>query len=480
MKQIAKRSEQNSLLFLKSAFTEEGSFRSVSETIEWLTEQNSAVHVDIRKTTFDQMSGWTFDDVTDNIRHESGKFFSIDGIHVRTNWGSVPEWEQPIINQPEIGYLGIITHEFNGVLHFLMQAKIEPGNVNYVQLSPTLQATKSNYTQVHKGKKPLYLEFFRDVKPEQILLDQLQSEQGARFLKKRNRNIIIKLEEEIPAYDNFIWLTLGQIKKLISHNNLVNMDSRTVISGIPFGSYEPAVVDFFNSIGNTGKSSDISHAFLKSALSVSGSIHSTDEIMAFLTRWKCDLELEIRKIPLTRISGWEIHDHEIRHKEDKYFKVIPVEVEIGNREVVRWNQPMVEPAQEGLVAFICREINGILHFAVQAKLECGNFDVIEFAPTVQCLTGNYIHSLEGKLPFLDYILNCPKDEVIFDSFQSEEGGRFYREQNRNMIVICNESFPIDLPPNYIWMTLNQLYDFLKYNNFLNIQARSLISAISFI
>ena len=32
-------------------------------------------------------------------------------------------WKQPIINQPEIG-LGFITKEFNGILHFLVQAKV--------------------------------------------------------------------------------------------------------------------------------------------------------------------------------------------------------------------------------------------------------------------------------------------------------------------------------------------------------------------
>ena len=41
---------------------------------------------------------------------------------------------------------------------------------------------------------------------EDILLDQLQSEQGGRFLKKRNRNIIITVDEEIEymkKYENF-------------------------------------------------------------------------------------------------------------------------------------------------------------------------------------------------------------------------------------------------------------------------------------
>jgi oxidase EvaA len=159
--------------------------------------------------------------------------------------------------------------------------------------------------------------------------------------------------------------------------------------------------------------------------------------------------------------------------------VIAVDVEIGNREVTKWCQPMITPAQEGLCAFVCKEINGILHFAVQAKLECGNHDIIEFAPTVQCLTGNYKFTPKGSLPFLEYVLAAPVENIYFDTLQSEEGGRFFREQNRNMIVIAGGEVPDELPENFIWMTLNQLNTFLKFNNYLNIQARSLIAAISF-
>ena len=88
-----------------------------------------------------------------------------------------------------------------------MQAKIEPGNINAVQLSPTLQATKSNYTQVHKGNLPNYLEYFLDDRTDvTVLLDQLQSEQGARFFKKRNRNIIIEVTSDIEVKEDFCWL----------------------------------------------------------------------------------------------------------------------------------------------------------------------------------------------------------------------------------------------------------------------------------
>lgn len=466
--------------FLKSSFSKEGSHISTRETIDWLKKQNDAVKVRIDKTKLTELDGWAFDEKRKSIRHESGKFFTIDGINVKTNWGGVPEWDQPIINQAEIGYLGFIVREFDGILHFLIQAKIEPGNVNYVQLSPTLQATRSNYTRVHKGKKPLYLEYFQNAKPSQILLDQLQSEQGARFLKKRNRNIIIKVEEEIEVYDNFIWLTLAQIKELTTHDNLVNMDTRTVISGIPFGTHNESVIDFFDFLGYDINDSEIERKFLKSALSKDSSLNSVEEIITFLTHLKSIYDLEVIKKPLSDLNDWEIGEMEIYHRDQKYFKVIGVKVEIGNREVVKWCQPMVEPAQEGLCAFVCKEINGVLHFAVQAKLESGNHDIIEFAPTVQCLTGNYRESKKSALPFLDYLLNAKKEQVFFDALLSEEGGRFYREQNRNMIIIAGDEIPIELPDRYIWMTLNQLHTFLKFNNFLNIQARSLISAISFI
>jgi oxidase EvaA len=465
--------------FLKSAFSFDNPYLSTKEAIRWIQDQNKKVHVDVKRIDFETMNLWSFDAESNKIKHQTGKFFSIDGIHVKTNWGEVKEWSQPIINQPEIGYLGFITKEFNGVLHFLMQAKIEPGNVNNVQLSPTLQATKSNYTRAHKGKSPAYLEYFVNATPDQILLDQLQSEQGARFLRKRNRNIIIKIEEEVTLLDNFIWLTLAQIKVLMKHDNLVNMDTRTVISGIPYGDYSQAEIDLFAFFDSKNNTQTIEKKLLKSTLLKEVALHSLDNIHSFITHQKCKYELEVNKIPLSSVQNWIIEKDCIRHQDNKFFKIIAVEVSISNREVVRWTQPMVEPSQEGLCAFVCKEIKGVLHFAVQTKLECGNFDIIEFAPTVQCLTGSYKTEQSTKLPFLTYVLNATKEQIIFDTLQSEEGGRFYKEQNRNMLVLAGDEVPIELPDNYIWMTANQLQTFIQFNNYINIQARTLLAAISF-
>ena len=456
--------------FLESALTTNNLYNSTEQVMVWLKEQNEKITVNVNQVEFDRLKGWHFD-IGMNLRHDSGRFFSIEGIEVETNWSAISKWQQPIINQPEIGYLGIITKEIHGMLYFLLQAKVEPGNVNNVQLSPTLQATKSNYSQVHNGNKPLYLEYFQKAKKEQILLDQLQSEQGARFLKKRNRNIIIKVDEDIPVYDNFIWLTLGQIKKLAQFDNLVNMDTRTVISGIPlFAGIEDVLVLTSHENYESG--------MMQSLLCHKNAIYSKTEILSWLTNLKSQYELRVNRIPLKDVDCWVIDKDVIHHEQNKYFSVIAAEVSISNREVKTWYQPLVKPSQQGLVAFLVKKINGVYHFLVQAKLECGNFDILEIAPTVQCLTGSY--SVQDDLPFLHYVLNAKKEQIRIDTLQSEEGGRFYREQNRNMIIEVNVDFDEDVPSNYTWMTLNQLVTFLEFNNYLNIQARSLISIINFI
>lgn len=475
-----KNIQDTQLDFLVSAMSH-GNFQTTDQILGWMKSQNEEVVSNIMQIPISELRGWSYRD--DRIRHNSGKFFSIDGIHIRTNYLNTPEWDQPIINQPEIGFLGFIVKKFNGVLHFLLQAKIEPGNLNIVQLSPTLQATRSNYTRVHGGKAPTYLEYFNGEKDVLILVDQLQSEQGARFLHKRNRNIIVEVgeDEELEVKEGYIWASLGQIKELLRYPNVVNMDSRTVISCINFGSYSEHSLRLLDAVKRmNGIHSSKPDSFLYSVLSGDNHLNELQDIIQWITSLKFKYELDVTPLGISEMKNWIYDGKTIHHESGKYFDVMGCRVEIGNREVVSWDQPMVRSAQEGLMGFIVKKINGIYHFLVQAKLESGNFDIVEMAPTVQCLTGNYRKGKnEYTIPYLEQILNAPKDKIWYSSYQSEEGGRFFQEQNLNIIVEVGEEFPIEVEENYCWLTLNQMLSFVTYNNYLNIAARSLLSAISF-
>ena len=457
-------------MIIRSLLTENNAFNSTKELKEWIEQRNREVTVKVEQIPFSELKKW-YSKEDGSVHHESGRFFSIVGIDVQTDYGTNKHWRQPIINQPEVGYLGILTKEIDGVLYCLMQAKIEPGNVNCVQISPTLQATKSNYSRVHSGKAPNYLEYFVNVKPENVILDQLQSEQGARFLRKRNRNIIIKVDEDVEVLPDFRWMTLGQIKELMHYDNLVNMDTRTVLSGLKISDYV-SPLDDLSPMSEYGKgwllSSTTNHSYI-----------STRDHLSWLTGLKAKYDLQVTPCAINDMPGWIKNDMEIVRPDGKYFKIIGVNVTISNREIASWCQPLVQPMQEGLCAFIVKKINGVYHFLVQAKLECGNFDVMELAPTVQMLTGN-MHQPDSVVPdFAEFVLNVSKEHIIIDALQSEEGGRFYHEQNRNLLIEVGDEFPLEVPERYTWMTLNQMYEFLRFNNYLNIQARSILSALNY-
>ena len=184
---------------------------SFKEILRWLEERKNSQLVRIELISLEECHPWYYETAEGVIRNRDGSFFRISGMETENERGG--RISQPVILQPEIGYLGIVCRKIYGTWHFLMQAKIEPGNINYVQISPTLQATKSNFTRRHGGKEPPYLRLFREMRREDILVDQIQSEQSSRFQGKRNRNVIIRTEEDVQELPSHRWMTLGQIRE---------------------------------------------------------------------------------------------------------------------------------------------------------------------------------------------------------------------------------------------------------------------------
>ncbi len=113
------------------------SLHTMEELQEWLDDRYRNHSASVKLISLDECKPWYYDEDSGQIRNEKGTFFRISGIRQYIN-GEVTA-EQPIIIQNEIGFLGILTCKIDGIWYYLMQAKIEPGNVNVVQISPTLQ-----------------------------------------------------------------------------------------------------------------------------------------------------------------------------------------------------------------------------------------------------------------------------------------------------------------------------------------------------
>ena len=220
---------------------------------------------------------------------------------------------------------------------------------------------------------------------------------------------------------------------------------------------------------------DMVFKLMESVHGNSNSLNSINFLLRQISRAKFEHELDSQLIPLNNVNDWRRSPSDISHVDGKFFSVIGVRVSASNREVCSWDQPIIRQVDPGIIGFVIRDINNVTHFLVQLKMESGNMDLLELAATVQCITGSYKE--ERIPPYVQDMINCRRGKIVLDTIQSEEGGRFYLEGNRYVILYGSEEFPIEAQSGYLWMTLGQLKLFLNFNNYLNVQSRSLLAII---
>lgn len=457
----------------RSARDTRASAPRLESTLSWLAERTRSQPMTVTRTALSSIAGWSTDERTGTIGHGSGRFFSVEGVEVHLPGWPVPTWNQPIILQPEVGILGILAATFGGVLHLLLQAKIEPGNPRGHQLSPTVQATRSNYTGVHRGHAVPHLDYFLHAARHQVRADVRQSEQGSWFLQKRNRNMIVEVEEPIEVLDGFRWFTLAEIHHLLAVENVVNMDARSVLSCLPLDG--AGLTQSGYAASGQDPHTEFAAALAASMNSARGSLHTAAHVLSSITACRTRREVSTLARPLAGLPGWRRSEDAIAHHTGAFFEVIAVDVRATGREVVQWSQPMFAAVGLGLAAFLVTAIDGVLHVLMHLRVEVGFVDVVELAPTVQCTPASYRHLPHQMRPqFLDHIQDADAGAVRYDTVLSEEGGRFHNTETRYVVVETDEQ--ID-DPNYLWLTLHQLDDLLRHSHYVNVQARSLVACL---
>ena len=191
--------------------------------------------------------------------------------------------------------------------------------------------------------------------------------------------------KDIP--DNFVWLTLNQIKKFCLEDNCVNMDLRTVISCINYSDFTLKNSEYWGFSKSVGEFFDWYQI----------DENETRYLLSRLSILKSEHSINVEKIPLSQINKWKLSSGKLSHEEALYFDVIGVNISVRGREIKNWDQPLVAPCTVGEnVLFIKKKADSILCL-VQFKLECGNKDTIEIAPTIQTSSQNEKADGEKKL-----------------------------------------------------------------------------------
>ena len=469
----ARRRPSGPAAFLRSELAAEGTGSAAGAFSDWFADQHREQQLAVRRVPLGELGEWRYLEDPLRLGHRSGKFFTIEGLRVATDAGPLATWDQPIIVQPEVGVLGILCRRIDGVLHFWMQAKVEPGNVNGVQLSPTVQATRSNFTRVHRGALPPYLEYFLDAGRGRVLVDQLQGEQGSRFLRKRNRNMVVEVDDPPPDSGRHWWLTLGQIRRLLRHDNLVNMDARSVLACIPLVAFD---ADGGSGSGGDAGGDGFAGQLRASLLGGGKPQHPTRAILRWITDLRARYRMDLERRPLDRLRGWRVTAEDVHHETGEHFSVIGVDVRTDHREVSGWQQPLLYHTGVGLNGFVLQRIDGALHFLVRACVYPGNHELFELGATVSRSNADLHFGTPGAPPFLDLFRDPPEEWVRYRAVQSEEGGRFYHYQNRYVVLEVPPETRIDVPETHLWMTLRQVQDLVR-RGYFNIEGRNLLACL---
>ena len=413
------------------------------EIFRWLQQQRKKQFLAIKKIDLLKLRKWVFN--KKEIYHESKKFFRIVGIKINTNFYKKKIWYQPIIVQKEIGILGIIKNIKTN--KYLLQAKVEPGNINKIQISPTVQATKSNYSRIHGGKTIPYLVYFKRKNKN----FSLQTEQAFRYFNKKNSNIVTFVKKKISVNKKFRWFSKTEIINLLKEKNLINMDTLSVFSSF----ISKRKNDFpLNSIKD-------------------------------ISKWKNSLNrkffLKNKIVRLNLIKEWKLTKRKIYHQTNEYFSIFGVKVKTNEREITEWSQPIIQGSKMAFAGYLIKRFNNTNHYLCRYILKPGS-KVSTYTCSVNTSKFNNYKKNKDLTDFQkklisDYFVNS-KFEKLYDNILSDEGGRFYHSQIRYMACKLNKKHHIKLPENYIWLSQNQIIDLIKKQQ-VDIEARLLFGIVNF-
>lgn len=439
--------------------------RSPDRLTDWLHLRRRGSNLRCRPIAWDECREWVLR--RGELVRSGGGFFTIRGFHIDSAHRSWNGREEPLIDQPEIGILGFLGRRTSdSATEILVHAKTEPGNTLGTQLAPTVQATISNYTRVHGGRPTPHLEQFLDPEPSTVSVDVEQSEQGTVFLGKYNRNVLLidaltPVEVDTPSLK---WFPVGELLEMLGTDFAVNTDARSVLCCSDWRDLVSGATPFarWRGSGSFGE-----------MLFLSYSQPSTDQLQPPVSAWLAGLwtrpHFDLHPLALDQLAGWSLTPSGLQSDTTGSFLRL-YDIEVDDREVPHWQQPLVGDQDANRVVLLCQERRGVLQFLVRAACEPGFSEGVQLGPTAQ----SHDRRAPG-VPLVSFALEA--GHVVLSVNQSEEGGRLFQTESRYEIrlIADDELAPPDETAR--WLTLGDLHRLARSRGLLTNELRSAISLL---
>jgi len=216
---------------------------------------------------------------------------------------------------------------------------------------------------------------------------------------------------------------------------------------------------------------------------VDNPINNTNKFNNWIKRNDKIYYLRSKIVNFTKIKNWSFLKEKIIHKNNKHFSIIGVHAKTTHREVSEWDQPLLKCLHIGLTGFIVKKFNNTNHYLCRYMIKPGLKKSV-ISCTVN--TSDYKNfnkdknlSYEQRFLITNFFYNKKfrKKNTLFDNIISDEGGRFYHCEIRNIVVKLNEDLNIDLPDTYFWISQNQMINNIK-QKLIDIEGRLLFACLN--
>lgn len=444
---------------------------SHSPSIEqWLSEARQLSDIVCKQIPFAKCEKWSIRNGI--LCHDQGCFFSIAGIRTDPHLSELGDFEQPIILQPEIGILGFVVRETVDGWDWLLQAKTEPGNIGFVQGAPSVQATYSNYMQMHGGLPTPMLEYFLDSVSSKVnmVTDIEQSEQGDRFLGKYNRNSVVVISDDtlVPEQRLWKWFPASTIRNSLHIDFGINTDARSVLFCSDWRLLvEKGESPFARWCGKGGFNESLYDSYETASSHI-----SLDEVIYRLDLKRRQKFFSPEVCTIYDLQGWNYSVDEISCTSATHsFVVRAYETHCSDREVEHWCQPLLVGLREIAISLVCTRISGLMHFYLHFSPEIGFREMVQLAPS---LIDDTSHC---QVDWVKDAINDSEATVHAYVKQSDEGGRFMESIAAYSIIEVSDHWVNDQDNEGLWLTLSQLKSLVSRRGLLTNESRSVLSLL---
>ena len=435
---------------------------NINTIIEWLSNQRSQSDLKTSDFSFADCSPWILRN--GKICREDQSFFSVIGLTQKTNQSFV----QCYIDQPEIGILAFVLTIVDEQVCIVLQAKEEPGNIEITQISPTIQATFSNYKQKHGGKPTKYLSHVLNPNQETSFInDSLQSEHGTKFYQKRNRNVVVfDSKLQLDESETYLLAQLEVVLALIDLDYAINTDARSVLASCDWKSLLCGTRLAFSKQNNQ----------ITASLFDSFHNHADNSEIEFRESIKLLQDSRKEYSPKANITDMT---QKFIDSPDFSHQIKFINVTSSRREVEVWNQPIYQSSFVEKHILICSIVDYRMEFLIKVSPELGLASGVEFGPTFSFTDQKDVEELN---PHFKYFKDNGLTELIAVN-QSDEGGRFFKnvaayEIHQIPSASLGSKIQNYLNSNgYIWVGAKTLNKLLQTQELTNNELRSVSSLI---